>query len=111
MCCSMPPDVYDVIVLGSGGAAFAVAFAVRERGWKVAVVLSGAPQQPRLLEALAPFELTIIAGHATRDADAHYIEVDGRLLYGAQLIDTTQQGCTVDDALQALGDVNLATPL
>jgi succinate dehydrogenase/fumarate reductase flavoprotein subunit len=45
----MPPDVYDVVVLGSEGAAFAVAFAARERGWRVAVVLSGAPPERRLL--------------------------------------------------------------
>ena len=111
MCCGMPPGVYDVVVLGSGGAAFAVAFAARERGWRVAVVISGAPPEPRLLRALAPFEITIIGGRARRDVDEHYLDVDGRLLYAAQVIDTTQRGCTADDALQALTDVNLTTPL
>ena len=111
MCCGMPPDVYDVVVLGSGGAAFAVAFAARERGWKVAVVLSGVSPQPQLLNALAPFEITIIGGRVRRDEDEHYLDVDGRLLYGAQVIDNGQQGCTADDPLDALTDVNLATRL
>jgi hypothetical protein len=46
-----------------------------------------------------------------RDEDEHYVDVGGRLLYAAQVVDTTQRGCTADDALQALTDVNLATPL
>jgi succinate dehydrogenase/fumarate reductase flavoprotein subunit len=111
MCCGMPPDVYDVVVLGNGGAAFAVAFAARERRWRVAVVLSGAPPERRLLEALACFEITIVGGSVRRDEDEHYLDVDGRLLYGAQVIDATERRGPADDALEALTDVNLATRL
>lgn len=110
-CCGLPPDLYDVVVLGSGGAAFAVAFAARERGWRVGVVLPEAPPKPRLLDALALSEITLIGGRVRRDDDEHYVDVDGRLLYGAQVIGAAERYHTADDALEALTDVNLTTPL
>jgi NADPH-dependent 2,4-dienoyl-CoA reductase/sulfur reductase-like enzyme len=69
MCCSIPPDVYDVVVLGDGSAAFAAVFAARERGRKVGLVLPNTPPAPRLLDVLARFELTVILGCARADSE------------------------------------------
>lgn len=103
MCCGIPPDVYDVVVLGDGAAAFAVAFAARERRRKVGLVLPTVPSVPRLLEVLGDFELTVITGDARRDPDdGHYLDVDGRLIYGAQVVDTVNEHRTIEDALETL---------
>lgn len=90
MCCGGYPDMYDVVVLGGGAAAVAAAFAARDAGRRVAVVLAGRPLDERLAAALSRTEITLIEGWPRRDEE-HYVHVDGRLVFGDVVIDTMNE--------------------
>lgn len=89
MCCGMPEDMYDLVVIADDpavvGAAFAEAFLARDRRERVAVVLPRDPQSRRLRDHLDLSEIVLIEGQA-RIEDAHYLDVEGRLLYGERII-------------------------
>lgn len=87
MCCGVPLDMYDVVVLGGGPMAFATAFAVREAGRTVALVLAERRLDEWLAAAMARFEITLIAGWPHRE-DEHYLDVEGRLVYGERVVST-----------------------
>ncbi len=87
MCCGVPIDMYDVVVLGGGPVAFAEAFAEREAGHRVAVVLAGRPLDERLAAAMSRFEINLIEGWPEHE-DEHYVDVEGRLIYGERIVDT-----------------------
>lgn len=96
MCCGMPEDMYEVVVIAPCGAArtdgcadaFAEAFLARERGERVVVILPrNAGIVARLRDALARSEVTILEGTVRRDADDdHYLLLDDRLVYGERVL-------------------------
>lgn len=101
MCCGIPEDLYDlVIVVDKPEAladqpladAFAAAFVAREQGQRVAVVLPATdvlrPRVRRLRAVLDLSEIVLIEGSVRPEAadDPHYLDVDGRLLYGERII-------------------------
>lgn len=93
MCCGVPDDVYDVVIVvereDAVGPAFVEAFLARERRERVAVVLPCDPRVRRLRASLDLTEITLIEGRPRRE-DAHYLDVDGRLVYGERVAgDTT----------------------
>lgn len=87
MCCGAPLDMYDVVVLGSNAVAFATAFAAREAGCSVALVLAERGLDERLAAAMSRFEVTLIEGWPRRE-DEHYVDVEGRLVYGERVVST-----------------------
>jgi hypothetical protein len=101
MCCCLPRDMYDIVIIGDGPAAFAAAFLVREVQGRVAIVLPGTPLTEDLRTAMSPYDIMLIEGHALRDGD-HYLDVNGRLLYGEHIIDTADDHATADATLAAV---------
>jgi hypothetical protein len=97
MCCGVPEDMYDLVVVADSerqlAPALAEAFLARDRRERVAVVLpcmsTRHPEVQRLRRSLDLSEITLIEGHAARDADPHYLDVDGRLVYGESIITLT----------------------
>lgn len=97
MCCGVPLDMYDVVVVGGGPVAFAAAFAAREAGRTVAIVLANRPLDERLAAAMARFDVTLIEGWPERE-DEHYLDVEGRLVYGERIVSTfSMPGDSEDD--------------
>lgn len=98
MCCGVPEDVYDLVVVANSehqiGDAFAAAFVGREQEQRVAVVLPHSQavlaNVQRLREALSLSEIGLLVGRVTRDADPHYLDVDGRLVYGDSVMALAQ---------------------
>lgn len=86
--------MYDVVVIvdddNALADAFATAFLARERQERVAVVLPRSPAfhryVRRLADHLSSSEITLIEGTPQREDD-HYMDVDGRLVYGERIID------------------------
>lgn len=79
--------MYDVVVLGADPVAFAAAFVAREAGRSVALVLGERPLDERLAAAMSRFEITLIEGWPRRE-DEHYVDVEGRLVYGERVVST-----------------------
>ncbi len=94
MCCGVPEDLYDLVIVAESerqlAEAFVAAFLGRDRRQRVAVVLPSSeglhPEVRRLRHSLDLSGITLIEGHATRDADPHYLDVDGRLVYGDSIV-------------------------
>lgn len=96
MCCGVPEDMYDLVVVvvaeGDTSGAFATAFEARARQEHVAVVVPGTDafraHTRRLRETLERSEIAIIEGEATPDVegDPHYLTVDGRLLRAERVV-------------------------
>ena len=89
MCCGVPDDMYDLVVVvereGALAPAFAEAFLARERRERVALVLPCDPAVRRLRDSLDLSEIALIEGYARRE-DEHYLDVEGRLVYGERLV-------------------------
>lgn len=89
MCCGVPDDMYDVVIVaerdGAVAPAFAEAFLARERQERVAVVLPRDPRVRRLRGHLDLSEITLIEGRPRRE-DEHYLDVEGRLVYGERVV-------------------------
>ena len=89
MCCGVPDDMYDLVVVvereGAMAPAFAEAFLARERGERVAVVLPRDLRVGRLRDSLELSEIALIEGCARRE-DEHYLDVGGRLVYGERVV-------------------------
>lgn len=79
--------MYDVVVLGADPVAFATAFAAREAGRSVALILGERPLDGQLVAVMARFEITLIEGCPRRE-DEHYVDVEGRLVYGERVVST-----------------------
>ena len=94
MCCGVPEDMYDLVVVAESerhlAPAFAEGFLGRDRRQRVAVVLPRTetfhPEVRRLQRSLDSSEITLIEGYATPDSDPHYLNVDGRLVYGESIV-------------------------
>lgn len=88
--------MYDLVILIDEerqiAEAFAEAFIAREERLRVALVLPRTdtlrPRVRRLREYLDLSEIGLIEGHARPDApgDQHYLDVDGRLVYGERIM-------------------------
>lgn len=89
MCCGVPDDMYDVAIVvegdGAVAPAFAEAFLACERQERVAVVLPRDPRVRRLSDHLDLSEIALIEGRPRRE-DEHYLDVDGRLVYGERVV-------------------------
>ncbi len=104
MCCGVPLDMYDVVVLGADPVAFATAFAAREAGRSVALIPSERPLDGRLAAAMSRFEITLIEGYPRRE-DEHYVDVEGRLVYGERVVSTLSAPGDGADHPSSLGAV------
>lgn len=96
MCCGVPEDMYDLLILVTQerdiGDAFAAAFEAREGQERVALVVPSSEafraRTARLRRALERSDVSIIEGCAEPDADGdpHYLTVDGRLLRADRML-------------------------
>lgn len=85
--------MYDLVIVAESekhlARAFADAFVGRDRRERVAVVLPPNqdlhPEFHRLRRSLELSEITIIEGSAS-DAGPHYLDIDGRLIYGESIV-------------------------
>ncbi len=96
MCCGVPDDMSDLVIVVTGerdvASAFAAAFEAREAQQHVSVVLPRTEPWPArtalLRHALKRSEVGILEGHAEPDADGdtHYVTVEGRLIRGDRIL-------------------------
>lgn len=96
MCCGVPDDMYDLVIVVTDerdvAMAFASAFEAREGQQHVTLVLPKTEQfrarTARLRHALQASEVAILKGRAEPDAedDAHYLTVEERLIRGDHVL-------------------------
>jgi succinate dehydrogenase/fumarate reductase flavoprotein subunit len=104
MCCNLPSDLYDIVIIGNGPAAFAAAFVAREAGARVAVAWSGEPLPDELCSTLPQeYDIALAEGQPRRDG-ADFLYVDDRLIYGEHVVDTIHEHRGVDAAAEAVSE-------
>ena len=101
MCCGVPDDMYDLVIVVTAerdvASAFAAAFEARAAEQHVSVVLPRTEPWPArtalLRHALERSEVSILAGHAEPDGegDMHYVTVEGRLIRGDRILQASTE--------------------